>query len=129
LIVRGASNLLERHRGAERSGSYRVRTLFDDIERKNDLIGLLDWREKARACTSLSARKKTVLAFGSSIVAAPYADAKGKSGWRHRHVIGPTRLKLRPYCSHCRLHGTCGRAPFGVDHPVSEALRASCRGE
>jgi heat-inducible transcriptional repressor len=87
LIVRGASNLLE-----DASDLQRVRTLFDDIERKNDLISLL---ELARAGEGvrvfIGSENKLFSLSGSSIVAAPYADAKGKVVGVIG-VIGPTRL-------------------------------------
>ena len=49
LIVRGASNLLEDIEA--QSDLQRVRTLFDDIERKNDLIGLLELARKGEGAS------------------------------------------------------------------------------
>ena len=90
LIVRGASNLLD-DLGAH-NDLQRVRTLFDDIERKSDLIGLLELaREGQGVRVFIGSENKLFSMSGSSLVAAPYADAKGKIigviG-----VIGPTRL-------------------------------------
>ncbi|MSP94478.1 MAG: heat-inducible transcriptional repressor HrcA [Alphaproteobacteria bacterium] len=90
LIVRGASNLLDDVEAA--SDLQRVRTLFDDIERKNDLIALL---EVARAGEGvrvfIGSENKLFSLSGSSVVAAPYADAKGKVVGVIG-IIGPTRL-------------------------------------
>jgi heat-inducible transcriptional repressor len=90
LIVRGASNLLDEVEGS--ADLARVRTLFEDIERKNELIGLL---EKARSGEGvrvfIGSENKLFSLSGSSIVAAPYADAKGKV-LGVIGVIGPTRL-------------------------------------
>jgi heat-inducible transcriptional repressor len=90
LIVRGASNLLDEVEGS--ADLARVRTLFDDIERKNELIGLL---EQARAGEGvrvfIGSENKLFSLSGSSLVAAPYADAKGKV-LGVIGVIGPTRL-------------------------------------
>ena len=90
LIVRGASNLLD---DIEAQGDLaRVRTLFDDIERKNDLIGLLDLARKGEGVhIFIGSENKLFSLSGSSIVAAPYADAKGKVVGVIG-VIGPTRL-------------------------------------
>ena len=90
LIVRGASNLLEDVEA--QTDLQRVRTLFDDIDRKNDLIALL---ELARAGEGvrifIGSENKLFSLSGSSIVAAPYADAKGKVVGVIG-VLGPTRL-------------------------------------
>lgn len=90
LIVRGASNLLE-DIGAQ-SDLARVRTLFDDIERKSDLIALLELARKGEGVhIFIGSENKLFSLSGSSIVAAPYADAKGKV-LGVLGVIGPTRL-------------------------------------
>jgi heat-inducible transcriptional repressor len=90
LIVRGASNLLEDVEA--QSDMQRVRMLFDDIERKNDLIGLLELARKGEGVhIFIGSENKLFSLSGSSIVAAPYADAKGKVVGVIG-VIGPTRL-------------------------------------
>jgi heat-inducible transcriptional repressor len=90
LIVRGASNLLEDI--AAQGDLARVRTLFDDIERKSDLISLLELARKGEGVhIFIGSENKLFSLSGSSIVAAPYADAKGKVVGVIG-VIGPTRL-------------------------------------
>ncbi|HYM18789.1 MAG TPA: heat-inducible transcriptional repressor HrcA [Micropepsaceae bacterium] len=89
LIVRGASNLLE---DAAATDLQRVRTLFDDLERKNDLIALLELARGGEGVRIfIGSENKLFSLSGSSIVAAPYADAKGKVVGVIG-VIGPTRL-------------------------------------
>ena len=90
LIVRGASNLLEDIEA--QSDLERVRTLFDDIERKNDLISLLELARKGEGVQIfIGSENKLFSLSGSSVVAAPYADSKGKVVGVIG-VIGPTRL-------------------------------------
>ena len=90
LIVRGAARLLE---DVEAQGDIeRVRTLFDDIERKSDLIRLLELAKDAEGVRIfIGSENKLFSLSGSSIVAAPYADAKGKVVGVIG-VLGPTRL-------------------------------------
>ena len=90
LIVRGASNLLEEIDAL--SDLARVRTLFEDIERKNELIGLLDIARGGEGVRVFIGSENRLFSLsGSSIVAAPYADSKGKV-LGVIGVIGPTRL-------------------------------------
>ncbi len=90
LIVRGASNLLEEIDAL--SDLARIRTLFDEIERKNELIGLLDMARGGEGVRVFIGSENRLFSLsGSSIVAAPYADAKGKV-LGVIGVIGPTRL-------------------------------------
>ena len=90
LIVRGASKLLEDIDA--QSDLQRVRTLFDDIERKSDLISLLELARGGEGVRIfIGSENKLFSLSGSSIVAAPYADAKGKVVGVIG-VIGPTRL-------------------------------------
>ena len=90
LIVRGASKLLEDIDA--QSDLQRVRTLFDDIERKNDLISLLEIARGGEGVRIfIGSENKLFSLSGSSIVAAPYADATGKI-LGVIGVIGPTRL-------------------------------------
>lgn len=90
LIVRGASHLLDSLEARE--DIERVRRLFDDIERKNELIRLLELaREGAGVRIFIGSENRLFSLSGSSIIAAPYANAQGKIigviG-----VVGPTRL-------------------------------------
>ena len=88
LIVRGQSNLLE---GAQ-DDLVRVQQLFDELERKE---GLLDLLEAARIGEGvrifIGAENQLFSLSGSSVVAAPYRDRDsniiGVLG-----VVGPTRL-------------------------------------
>ena len=90
LIVRGQARLLEDLGAA--GELERVRQLFDDIERKNDLIQLLELAKQSDGVRIfIGAENKLYSLSGSSIIAAPYADQS------HRvvgviGVIGPTRL-------------------------------------
>jgi heat-inducible transcriptional repressor len=90
LIVRGASNLLE---DVEvQHDLQRVRTLFDDLERKSDLIALLELARRGEGVrVFIGSENKLFSLSGSSVVAAPYADTKGKVVGVIG-VIGPTRL-------------------------------------
>ena len=90
LIVRGASHLLDSVEA--RADIDRVRHLFDDIERKNDLIRLLELVKAGDGVRIFIGSENRLFSLsGSSIVAAPYANAAG-------HIVGvigvlgPTRL-------------------------------------
>jgi heat-inducible transcriptional repressor len=90
LIVRGQSHLLDTVEA--RADIDRVRHLFDDIERKNDLIRLLELvKEGDGVRIFIGSENRLFSLSGSSIVAAPYANAAG-------HIVGvigvlgPTRL-------------------------------------
>jgi heat-inducible transcriptional repressor len=90
LIVRGASHLLESMEA--QSDLERIRTLFDDIERKNELIRLLELaREGDGVRIFIGSENRLFSLSGSSIIAAPYADMKGKVVGVIG-VLGPTRL-------------------------------------
>ncbi|MGR3468597.1 MAG: HrcA family transcriptional regulator, partial [Shimia sp.] len=89
LIVRGRSNLLSKVDAEELD---RVRTLFDDLERKRDIAQFLDLAEDAEGVRIfIGSENKLFSLSGSSLVVSPYmnADRKviGAVG-----VIGPTRL-------------------------------------
>jgi len=90
LIVRGRANLLE---GAEAAVDLeRVRMLFDDLERKERLIDLLDGvRGAAGVRIFIGAETKLFSLSGSALIAAPYMSGRqkllGAIG-----VIGPARL-------------------------------------
>jgi heat-inducible transcriptional repressor len=90
LIVRGASHLLDTVEA--QTDIARIRMLFEDIERKNDLIRLLELAQMGDGVKIFIGSENRLFSLsGSSIVAAPYANAQGKVigviG-----VLGPTRL-------------------------------------
>jgi heat-inducible transcriptional repressor len=90
LIVRGRSNLLADE--AEGQDLDRIRTLFDDLERKRDIAEFLDLAEQGEGVRIfIGSENKLFSLSGSSLVVSPYmnADRKiiGAVG-----VIGPTRL-------------------------------------
>ncbi len=90
LIVRGTSNLLDNV--AVQADIERIRTLFDDIERKADLIRLLELAKDGDGVRIFIGSENRLFSLsGSSIVAAPYANAKGKIVGVIG-VLGPTRL-------------------------------------
>jgi heat-inducible transcriptional repressor len=88
LIVRGRANLLEE----EGADLERVRSLFDDLERKRDIADFLELAEEGDGVRIfIGSENKLFSLSGSSLVVSPYmnADRKiiGAVG-----VIGPTRL-------------------------------------
>ncbi len=90
LIVRGRSNLLDSADEAE--GLEKVRSLFDDLERKRDIAEFLSLTEAGDGVRIfIGSENKLFSLSGSSLVVSPYmnADRKiiGAVG-----VIGPTRL-------------------------------------
>jgi heat-inducible transcriptional repressor len=90
LIVRGRANLLQDAGAAE--DLERVRVLFDDLEQKEQLIGLLDGVDAAQGVRIfIGAETRLFSLSGSAVVAAPYMTGRqrvlGAIG-----VIGPTRL-------------------------------------
>ncbi|MEP5731251.1 MAG: heat-inducible transcriptional repressor HrcA [Sulfitobacter sp.] len=89
LIVRGRSNLLD---GEEEADLDRIKTLFDDLERKRDIAEFLNLAEGGEGVRIfIGSENKLFSLSGSSLVVSPYmnADRKviGAVG-----VIGPTRL-------------------------------------
>ncbi len=89
LIVRGRANLLET---AGDTDVERIRSLFDDLERKRDIAEFLDLAEDGDGVRIfIGSENKLFSLSGSSLVVSPYmnADRKiiGAVG-----VIGPTRL-------------------------------------
>ena len=90
LIVRGASHLLESMEAQD--DLDRIRTLFDVIERKNELIRLLELaREGDGVRIFIGSENRLFSLSGSSIVAAPYVNSKGKVVGVIG-ILGPTRL-------------------------------------
>jgi len=90
LIVRGASHLLDTVEA--QADIERIRTLFEDIERKADLIRLLELAKDGDGVRIFIGSENRLFSLsGSSIVAAPYANAAGKIVGVIG-VLGPTRL-------------------------------------
>ena len=90
LIVRGRANLL--NEGGDPDDLDRIRTLFDDLERKRDIAEFLELTEEGEGVRIfIGSENKLFSLSGSSLVVSPYmnADRKiiGAIG-----VIGPTRL-------------------------------------
>ena len=90
LIVRGRANLLENE--AEEEELERIRLLFNDLERKQDIAEFLDLTEQSDGVRIfIGSENKLFSLSGSSLVVSPYmnSDKKviGAVG-----VIGPTRL-------------------------------------
>ncbi|KMW58892.1 Heat-inducible transcription repressor HrcA [Candidatus Rhodobacter oscarellae] len=90
LIVRGRANLLDTD--AQDQDIERVRTLFDDLERKRDIADFLELTDEGEGVRIfIGSENKLFSLSGSSLVVSPYmnADRKiiGAVG-----VIGPTRL-------------------------------------
>ncbi|MEA3536395.1 heat-inducible transcriptional repressor HrcA [Rhizobium sp. CC-YZS058] len=90
LIVRGRANLLEGLTGAE--DIDRLRMLFDDLEKKDSLIELLNLAEAGPGVRIfIGSENKLFSLSGSSLIVAPYRNGEdrvvGAVG-----VIGPTRL-------------------------------------
>jgi heat-inducible transcriptional repressor len=90
LIVRGRSNLLDD--SAASDDLERIKSLFDDLERKRDIANFLDLTEKGEGVrVFIGSENKLFSLSGSSLVVSPYmnSDRKiiGAVG-----VIGPTRL-------------------------------------
>lgn len=90
LIVRGRANLLQDAEALE--DLERVRVLFDDLEQKEQLIGLLDGVGAAQGVRIfIGAETRLFSLSGSAVIAAPYMTGRqrmlGAIG-----VIGPARL-------------------------------------
>ena len=90
LIVRGRANLLG-DPGAV-ADLDRVRMLFDDLEQKEQLIGLLDdVREAQGVRIFIGAETRLFSLSGSALIAAPYMSG-GQKVLGAIGVIGPARL-------------------------------------
>jgi len=90
LIVRGRANLVETEGDA--GDLDRIRSLFDDLERKRDIAKFLELTEEGEGVRIfIGSENKLFSLSGSSLVVSPYmnSDRKiiGAVG-----VIGPTRL-------------------------------------
>ena len=90
LIVRGRGNLLQDT--SAREDLERVRMLFDDLEQKERLIGLLDdVREAEGVRIFIGAETRLFSLSGSAVIAAPYMSGRQKVVGAIG-VIGPARL-------------------------------------
>lgn len=89
LIVRGQANLLDDSVAGDLD---RVRQLLDDLESKQDIIGLLNnAREGSATQIFIGSENKLFALSGSSVIAAPYHGRDGRVVGVVG-VIGPTRL-------------------------------------
>ena len=90
LIVRGRANLLEDSQAIE--DLERVRSLFEDLEQKEQLIGLLDGvRDGQGMRIFIGAETRLFSLSGSAVIAAPYMTGSQKVVGAIG-VIGPARL-------------------------------------
>jgi len=90
LIVRGRANLLNEDGNAE--DLERIRTLFDDLERKRDIAEFLELAETGQGVRIfIGSENKLFSLSGSSLVVSPYMNADRKIVGAVG-VIGPTRL-------------------------------------
>jgi heat-inducible transcriptional repressor len=90
LIVRGRARLLDDPHAVE--DLERVRMLFDDLEQKEQLIGLLDnVREAQGMRIFIGAETRLFSLSGSAVIAAPYMTGRHKV-MGAIGVIGPARL-------------------------------------
>ena len=90
LIVRGRSNLL----GAddEEADIERIRVLFDDLERKRDIVEFLELTEDGEGVRIFIGSENRLFSLsGSALVVSPYMNADRKIVGAVG-VIGPTRL-------------------------------------
>jgi len=90
LIVRGRGNLLSENESE--ADLERIRSLFDDLERKRDIAQFLELAEGGDGVRIfIGSENKLFSLSGSSLVVSPYMNANqkiiGAVG-----VIGPTRL-------------------------------------
>jgi heat-inducible transcriptional repressor len=90
LIVRGRANLLGGE--AEDADLERIRTLFDDLERKRDIAEFLELAEEGDGVRIfIGSENKLFSLSGSSLVVSPYMNADRKVVGAVG-VIGPKRL-------------------------------------
>jgi len=90
LIVRGQARLLESVQAVE--DIERIRMLFDDIERKEGLLALVDEARAGQGVRLFIGSENPLFSLsGSSVIVSPYRNSDnriiGAIG-----VIGPTRL-------------------------------------
>lgn len=88
LIVRGRANLLD----SEAADLDRIRVLFDDLERKRDIVEFLELTERGDGVRIfIGSENKLFSLSGSALVVSPYMNADRKIVGAVG-VIGPTRL-------------------------------------
>jgi heat-inducible transcriptional repressor len=90
LIVRGRSNLIDS--AQDKDQIDRLKLLFDELERKDEIIRMLDLTEEGSGVRIFIGSENRLFSLsGSSLVVAPYRDSNrnvvGAIG-----IIGPTRL-------------------------------------
>lgn len=90
LIVRGRANLLQSE--AEEEDLERIRSLFDDLERKRDIAEFLELADEGEGVRIfIGSENKLFSLSGSSLVVSPYMNSDRKIVGAVG-VIGPTRL-------------------------------------
>ncbi len=90
LIVRGRANLLDD--AAQAADIDRVRTLFEDLERKRDIAEFLELTDQGEGVRIfIGAENRLFSLTGSTLVVSPYMNAERKIVGAVG-VIGPTRL-------------------------------------
>ena len=90
LIVRGRANLIGTSQNE--ADIERIRALFDDLERKRDMVQLLDLAERGEGVSVfIGSENKLFSMSGSSLVISPFHD-KSRRIVGAIGVIGPTRL-------------------------------------
>ncbi|TNE65103.1 MAG: heat-inducible transcriptional repressor HrcA [Alphaproteobacteria bacterium] len=90
LIVSGTANLLDNLQAAE--DLERIRQLFDELERKKDLIKLMELAKDGRGVRLFIGAENNLFSLsGSSLVVSPYMNGANKIVGVIG-VIGPTRL-------------------------------------
>jgi len=90
LIVRGRANLLQDAKAVE--DLERVRQLFEDLEKTQNLLQILDLAGEAEAVRIFIGSENPLFSMsGSSLVVAPYMNAERKV-LGALGVIGPTRM-------------------------------------
>lgn len=90
LIVRGRSHLL--NASTDEDDLERIRTLFDDLERKRDIANFLELADEGEGVRIfIGSENKLFSLSGSSLVVSPYMNADRKIVGAVG-VIGPTRL-------------------------------------
>ncbi|MDO5647538.1 heat-inducible transcriptional repressor HrcA [Paracoccus sp. (in: a-proteobacteria)] len=88
LIVRGRANLLD----SEAADLDRIRVLFDDLERKRDIVEFLELTEQGEGVRIFIGSENTLFSLsGSALIVSPYMNADRKIVGAVG-VIGPTRL-------------------------------------
>lgn len=90
LIVRGQAHLLE---ALDAAGDLeRIRRLFEDLERKQDFLKLLETAKRGEGVRIfIGAENKLFSLSGSSVIVSPYRNEAGKMVGAIG-IIGPTRI-------------------------------------